>query len=414
MSGSDYTTTPNLGLFKPNYSKDVGNWGNHLNTNADVLDAAIGTGGPFLPLTGGTLGDGTDAPVLIFNGAAGTAKGLHWQTGGQYRWRFQTDASDNLGLYAYDAGGVFKGTTLLAVNDGSALQINAQPQVTYSTATPFQQTVGLYHNATNTGAAAAQGAKFGYFSSAGNSGFDTGLTNIAIFDPVFVAGQAPFYQSVWLVAVSPNDTVHGWSTIIGELNITNRGNDTGWMRDRTMTTNTGGFLFVPEVATFGGTEGGEGKNATFAMSVGHSGASNSTGFPAKFYNGLLFEPNAIVGLTGRAIYATGDITGTASQYPYGPLQTEGTWLHGIDHTIAVYEDTHAETMLVGQGLAWITGTTASPTAVASVGASGSGANLSIVFKPAGTGTVHMTGLPTSAAGLVAGDVWRNGNVLNIV
>ena len=43
MSGADYTTTPNLGLFKPNYSKDVGNWGNHLNANSDVLDAMVGS-----------------------------------------------------------------------------------------------------------------------------------------------------------------------------------------------------------------------------------------------------------------------------------------------------------------------------------------------------------------------------------
>jgi hypothetical protein len=41
MSGSDYTTTPNLGLYKPNYALDVGQWGHHLNLNADKLDAAI-------------------------------------------------------------------------------------------------------------------------------------------------------------------------------------------------------------------------------------------------------------------------------------------------------------------------------------------------------------------------------------
>ncbi len=58
MSGSsDYTTTPNLGLFKPNYDADDGMWGTHLNANADALDAALstGTGGKFLPLTGGTV-----------------------------------------------------------------------------------------------------------------------------------------------------------------------------------------------------------------------------------------------------------------------------------------------------------------------------------------------------------------------
>ena len=56
MSGSsDYTQTPNLGLYKPTYNADAEQWGNHLNSNADRLDTAIGTGGPFLPLTGGTV-----------------------------------------------------------------------------------------------------------------------------------------------------------------------------------------------------------------------------------------------------------------------------------------------------------------------------------------------------------------------
>jgi hypothetical protein len=43
MSGTDYTTTPNLGLFKPVYDADDGQWGTHLNSNADTLDSAIHT-----------------------------------------------------------------------------------------------------------------------------------------------------------------------------------------------------------------------------------------------------------------------------------------------------------------------------------------------------------------------------------
>jgi hypothetical protein len=43
MSGTDYTTTPNLGLYKPVYDADDGQWGTHLNTNADTLDSAIHT-----------------------------------------------------------------------------------------------------------------------------------------------------------------------------------------------------------------------------------------------------------------------------------------------------------------------------------------------------------------------------------
>jgi hypothetical protein len=60
MSGSpDYTTTPNLGLYKPIRNMAVGTWGDLWNSNADALDSAIHFatgGGPFLPLAGGTVG----------------------------------------------------------------------------------------------------------------------------------------------------------------------------------------------------------------------------------------------------------------------------------------------------------------------------------------------------------------------
>jgi hypothetical protein len=58
MSGTDYTTTPNLGLYKPIYDQDAEAWGTHLNANADVLDGALATSGAsakFLPLSGGTM-----------------------------------------------------------------------------------------------------------------------------------------------------------------------------------------------------------------------------------------------------------------------------------------------------------------------------------------------------------------------
>jgi hypothetical protein len=54
---SDYTTTPNLALFKPVSGADVGNWGSHWNSNADKLDGLFpnGSTGTFLPLSGGTM-----------------------------------------------------------------------------------------------------------------------------------------------------------------------------------------------------------------------------------------------------------------------------------------------------------------------------------------------------------------------
>ena len=68
MSGTDYTTTPNLGLYKPIANRAIGQWGDFLNSNADTLDATMAhlSGGPFLPLAGGTI----TGPVNFFNDPA--------------------------------------------------------------------------------------------------------------------------------------------------------------------------------------------------------------------------------------------------------------------------------------------------------------------------------------------------------
>ena len=73
MSGSpDYTTTPNLALFKPISNRATGTWGDLWNSNADKLDATMAnlSGGPFLPIAGGTM---TGAVVLAGISTAPTA-----------------------------------------------------------------------------------------------------------------------------------------------------------------------------------------------------------------------------------------------------------------------------------------------------------------------------------------------------
>ena len=83
MSGTDFTVTPNYGLYKPIYNADDEAWGDHWNDNADVIDAQMAANaaavGNYLPLTGGTLSgplqlpNGTlVAPGLAFGAADGT------------------------------------------------------------------------------------------------------------------------------------------------------------------------------------------------------------------------------------------------------------------------------------------------------------------------------------------------------
>lgn len=61
MSG--FTTTPKMGLFKPNYNMDAEQWGYHLNSNSDTIDSLLGNAmsGPYLQLVGGTV----NGPVTI-------------------------------------------------------------------------------------------------------------------------------------------------------------------------------------------------------------------------------------------------------------------------------------------------------------------------------------------------------------
>jgi hypothetical protein len=83
---SEYTTTPNLGLYKPTVNADEAAWGDHLNANADILDAAVGTGGgPFLPIAGGVM----SGPITLPGTATSSLHAVPLQqvvamTGGPY------------------------------------------------------------------------------------------------------------------------------------------------------------------------------------------------------------------------------------------------------------------------------------------------------------------------------------------
>jgi hypothetical protein len=87
MSGSEFTTTPKLGLYKPEYNADAEQWGFHLNANADLLDAAWISGIVDVTLLG-AVGDGvTDDTAAIqaaFNTYAGKATVLIPDTGNPY------------------------------------------------------------------------------------------------------------------------------------------------------------------------------------------------------------------------------------------------------------------------------------------------------------------------------------------
>jgi hypothetical protein len=97
MSGSDYTTTPNLGLYMPNYDMDDGTWGFHLNSNFATLDAAWATGG------GGSMAGVTKTDRSGTITLANTAQTLMPANASRHGWSLQNKSNAN--LWFNDLGG---------------------------------------------------------------------------------------------------------------------------------------------------------------------------------------------------------------------------------------------------------------------------------------------------------------------
>jgi hypothetical protein len=252
--------------------------------------------------------------------------------------------------------------------------------------------IGELTNIYNNGPHAAQAQKMNYWSQAGGAGsVDNAQTLIAIYNPTNPKTADMGAELVrWTVGITPNDTTHNWTHVVEEYNVVNRGRDMGWKAYRNDPDNgatgaqqiTGIVNYSPEATNLGQT--GEGKNLLFAELFGQSAATTpSTGLPARFYNASMYEPNCVVGGSGRAIYINGDLTADPAQIPYAPLEVNLTWLHGLRTTTAIFQDGAALTMASGQKLAWSTGTSQ-----ASITASGAGANQDLVLTPAGTGAVY--------------------------
>ncbi len=261
--------------------------------------------------------------------------------------------------------------------------------------------IGQLTNIFNNGPECAQAQKMNYWSYAGNAGsVDNAQTLIGIFNPTNVPTTNMGAELVrWTVGVTPNDTTHNWTHVVEEYNVVNRGLDMGWRAYRNDTSHSSGGAqqitgivnYSPEATNLG--TAGEGKNLLFAELFGQSAAvTASTGIPARFYNASLYEPNCVVGGSGRAIYINGDTTGISGQIPYAPLEVNLTWLHGLRTTTATFQDGAAFTMATGQAVAWTTGSS-----IASIAASGSGANQDIVLTPAGTGAVRLTTVTSADA-----------------
>ena len=128
MSGTDYVTTPNLGLYKPISNRAVGTWGDLWNANADALDAAIAGSGASVVnvLDHGAKGDGiTDDTAAIqatLNTYAGKAVVFLPDTGHPYM------VSTLLAPTGTDL--LIHGTLMAKANAGTLLEVSGTSNVT--------------------------------------------------------------------------------------------------------------------------------------------------------------------------------------------------------------------------------------------------------------------------------------------
>jgi hypothetical protein len=208
-------------------------------------------------------------------------------------------------------------------------------------ATANTVTVNAGSNASSTatgGGAAAQitpdfstaGVRFDFHPSGAGSGFTDGMVGYTYVDPshyITVASglNGPQYQGMFWAALSPSDNsqLNAWGLTGFELDVVNRGADEGYQPDIfTASRPVMGLNIVPEnLSQF---TGNEGKNATVALVIPHNVHANSTGYWAKWYQGIQVAPDALVsntaGVAGRGGIGA-DIFGAYEPLASNPFTT---------------------------------------------------------------------------------------------
>jgi hypothetical protein len=290
--------------------------------------------------------NGTGQQVFL-NGPTHSARALTWSTAGVVRYSLQANYNDDLGFYAYSPSGSYLTNPLSFDSGNQQVDLNWGVLETANNAPIAGGIAGNNISITNTGTNNAIGEKHTYFSNSTNSGFDVEYEDL--FIPQTTSGWAApgtGYQGRFSAILSPNDASSPYWGLTGwELDLVNRGADKGWSNFPEASANpTVGINLVCSSAVSG--QGGAGHNCSSAYDASGSGDS----FALKWYNGFQCNPNVEVAVTGRCFMAMGDITGNSANFPYGPLDVGGTWLHGITLTSATFMDSVAISLGSGQGV----------------------------------------------------------------
>ena len=248
-------------------------------------------------------------------------------------------------------------------------------------------TLGLQLNFTNNGTRVPTEIAYGHRIVCNNSGlgattFDICSAQHAVWDSPPPAGGQMF--TGWIIAEGPRDQASRYGLVGMEINIVNRGADTGWTYSRgNLNQFSSGLQLVSESNTF--THGGTAKNITASLTIGQSNDAGADGRHVRSYNGILIEPNAIAA-GGRAITITGDITSSipsANDTPHGIGTILGAFNHGLNMVQATIFDNIAYFMGATQTIAWGTW---DGVKLSSIGSNAAG---DIVLTPGNSGAVYI-------------------------
>lgn len=196
-----------------------------------------------------------------------------------------------------------------------------------------QSAVGQLLNVTNSSATPGYGVRVNYYQTgAQSSGFSIGHGSISVFTGTN-GGQG---LASWLVSASPTNAANTFGIFGQEVNPINRASDSGYSKTRgALARWTGGIQLVPEATDLilGGTNT---FNCTFGLAITPSSANKtSDGFPAKSYNAVLIEKDAVAP-GGRGVLYSGNSSGNAGQNPLYAGEIDQTWAAGFCTTAATF------------------------------------------------------------------------------
>ena len=237
-------------------------------------------------------------------------------------------------------------------------------------------------------------------------------------------GAAAFYSYALGLSTTGNQYICGTSYISSsydtgttgmggtynwEYNVNNNGQDLGWYSTR-MTDQwwVGNVQLVPEISNgYGAAPANYGRDILFHTMISQSGDTSSTlNRPVRAHNGHLLE---LDGLTTQGRFLCGSGGSVLANAPYAWGQALGYWQYGIRFDDAAITGGNALVLNSSQNITF-SDTPANPSSLGTVRliVNQAGGNLAV------NTSFSAPNMPTSPAGLTSGQMWRNGNVVNIV